>query len=311
MEHQITDTILMIRPVAFQCNTETALNNYFQHASEDTDTHIQAKAVAEFDHMVEVLQTQGINVLVIEDTVRPKTPDSIFPNNWVSFHQDGQVMLYPMYAKNRREERREDILDFLKKDFKITQVDTLAPWEQQGYCLEGTGSLILDRQNQLAYASLSERTTRRVIADFEERTGYRTIAFHAHQTVGKERLPIYHTNVMMAVGEAFAVVCLDTIDNQNERKMVVDELAKNNKEIIAISEAQMHQFAGNMLQVRNRAGNRFVAMSEAAFLSLSQEQREKLGNHGALLHSPIPTIEMLGGGSVRCMMAEVFLPRLD
>lgn len=311
MEDQITDTILMIRPVAFRKNAETAVNNYFQQDPASQPTEIQRNALHEFDSMVTMLRDHGVQVLVLEDNPEPGTPDSIFPNNWVSFHQDGSVITYPMYARNRRSERRMEIIEHLKEYFVVNRLMSLTHWEERESYLEGTGSLILDRVNHVAYAAVSDRTNPEVIADFEHRTGYSVIQFNALQTVEGNRLPIYHTNVMMAIGERFAVICLDSIDDLNERDRVKDSLESNKKQVISITEEQMHHFAGNMLQVRNSTGHRFVAMSEAAYRSLSEEQKDALSEHGELLHSPIPTIENLGGGSVRCMMAEVFLPRLE
>lgn len=310
MVNQISDTILMIRPVAFHRNEQTAVNNYFQDDTSKSDDFVQSMAVQEFDQMVEALRKEGVNVIVVEDTAVPETPDSIFPNNWISFHANGDVILYPMFAQNRREERRLDILDILREEFELNEVHSLTDWEAQSKFLEGTGSLILDRQNKVAYASISDRTHEAVIEEFERKSGYRVVRFLANQSVDGERLPIYHTNVMMAVGERFAVICLDAIDDQKERMKVEASLRSTGKEIINLTEAQIHHFAGNMLQVQNRQNEKFVVMSEAAFNCLDQEQINRLSAHGQLIHSPIPTIEKLGGGSVRCMMAEVFLPHL-
>ncbi len=310
MINQISDTILMIRPVAFHKNEQTAVNNYFQDDTSKSDDHVQSLAVEEFDQMVAAIRKEGVNVIVVEDTLEPETPDSIFPNNWVSFHANADVVLYPMFAQNRREERRLDILDLLRKDFELNEVHSLTEWEAHSKFLEGTGSLILDRQNKVAYASISDRTHEAVIDEFEKKSGYRAIRFVANQSVDGERLPIYHTNVMMAVGERFAVICLDTIDEPEERQKVEESLKSTEKEIITLTEEQVHHFAGNMLQVQNRQNEKFVVMSEAAFNCLNEEQVKRLSAHGRLIHSPIPTIEKLGGGSVRCMMAEVFLPHL-
>lgn len=310
MANQISDTILMIRPVAFQKNEETAVNNYFQENTSESNSHVQDMAVKEFDLMVATLRKAGVNVIVIEDTESPKTPDSIFPNNWISFHANGDVLLYPMFAPNRREERRLDIIDQLRINFELNEVHSLAEWEEHTMFLEGTGSLILDRQNKVAYASISNRTHDRVIDEFEQKSGYRAIRFVANQSVDGKRLPIYHTNVMMAVGEGFAVICLDSIDDPGQRSTVESSLTATGKEIIPLTEEQIHQFAGNMLQVQNHRNEKFVVMSEVAFQSLDQDQKNRLLAHGQLIHSPIPTIEKLGGGSVRCMMAEVFLPHL-
>lgn len=301
---------MMIRPVSFYMNEQTAVNNYYQKKLEGlSNEQVQDKALAEFDGFVAKLRTAGVNVEVFDDTPDPSTPDSIFPNNWVSFHESGKVWLYPMYAINRRLERREDLLESLSEKFEIESVDGFLDWEMDNKFLEGTGSLILDRQNKIAYAAISERTNPDVLAEFLEKTGYSSVSFIANQTVNGQRLPIYHTNVMMCLGESFAVLCADCIDDQVERQRVIDSLEKNHKEVVYITEEQKGRFAGNMLQVQNATGDKFVVMSQAAFTSLTEEQKEQLSKHGQLLHSNLDTIEALGGGSARCMMAEVFLPK--
>ncbi|WP_258098394.1 citrulline utilization hydrolase CtlX [Marinoscillum pacificum] len=310
MSRQITDTLMMIRPVSFYMNEQTAVNNYYQKKIEGlSNEQVQDKALAEFDGFVAKLRTAGVNVEVFDDTPAPSTPDSIFPNNWVSFHESGKVWLYPMYAINRRLERREDLLESLSEKFEIESVDGFLDWEMDNKFLEGTGSLILDRQNKIAYAAISERTNPDVLAEFMEKTGYSSVSFIANQTVNGQRLPIYHTNVMMCLGESFAVLCADSIDDQEERQRVIDSLEKHHKEVVYITEEQKSRFAGNMLQVQNATGDKFVVMSEAAFTALTEEQKEQLSKHGQLLHSNLDTIEALGGGSARCMMAEVFLPK--
>ena len=301
---------MMIRPVSFYMNEQTAVNNYYQKKLEGlSNEQVQDKALAEFDGFVAKLRTAGVNVEVFDDTPDPSTPDSIFPNNWVSFHESGKVWLYPMYAINRRLERREDLLESLSEKFEIESVDGFLDWEMDNKFLEGTGSLILDRQNKIAYAAISERTNPDVLVEFMEKTGYSSVSFIANQTVNGQRLPIYHTNVMMCLGESFAVLCADCIDDQEERQRVIDSLEKNHKEVVYITEEQKGRFAGNMLQVQNATGDKFVVMSQAAFTSLTEEQKEQLSKHGQLLHSNLDTIEALGGGSARCMMAEVFLPK--
>ncbi len=301
---------MMIRPVSFYMNEQTAVNNYYQKKIEGlSNEQVQDKALAEFDGFVAKLRTAGVNVEVFDDTPAPSTPDSIFPNNWVSFHESGKVWLYPMYAINRRLERREDLLESLSEKFEIESVDGFLDWEMDNKFLEGTGSLILDRQNKIAYAAISERTNPDVLAEFMEKTGYSSVSFIANQTVNGQRLPIYHTNVMMCLGESFAVLCADSIDDQEERQRVIDSLEKHHKEVVYITEEQKSRFAGNMLQVQNATGDKFVVMSEAAFTALTEEQKEQLSKHGQLLHSNLDTIEALGGGSARCMMAEVFLPK--
>lgn len=300
----------MIRPVAFYMNEQTAVNNYYQQKEDGVHADdIQKEALAQFDKFVQVLRGEGVNVTVFDDTIEPSTPDSIFPNNWISFHQDGTIRLYPMYAENRRLERREDILDGLKQSFNVNEVISFTDWEAKGAYLEGTGSLLLDRQNKIAYAAISERTMPEVLDDFCDEAGFDPVAFHALQTVNGERLPIYHTNVMMCLGETFAVVCLDSIDDEDERNNLVQSLERTNKEVIDITEHQKENFAGNMLQVLGSNDQRLVVMSSAAFSSLSDEQKDQLSKHGKLVHSDIHTIEKLGGGSARCMMAEIFNPK--
>ncbi len=310
MSQQITDTLLMVRPVSFHRNEQTAVNNYYQKTLADlTNQQIQEKALAEFDGFVAKLRHAGVRVEVFEDTPEPPTPDSIFPNNWISFHESGHIWLYPMYAPNRRQERREELLEGVRKKFQVAVTGDFLSWEAAGKYLEGTGSLILDRQHQIAYAALSERTNPEVLADFSRKTGYETVSFVANQTVGGERLPIYHTNVMMCVGETFAVLCAESIDSRQELDRVVVSLERTNKEIVYITERQKERFAGNMLHVQSSTGDKLVVMSEAAYASLTAEQKKQLSNHGQLLYSTLDTIETLGGGSARCMMAEIFLPK--
>ncbi|WP_421762699.1 citrulline utilization hydrolase CtlX [Ekhidna sp.] len=309
MSKQITNNIMMIRPIAFHMNEQTAVNNYYQKNEEGVSPEdIQKEAQTQFDQFVDKLRKEGVSVTVFEDTIDPQTPDSIFPNNWISFHQDGVIRLYPMYAENRRLERREDIIEGLKERFKINDIISFTDWEAKGAYLEGTGSLLLDRQNKIAYAAISERTMPNVLEDFCDEAGYEPVTFHALQTVNGKRLPIYHTNVMMCLGEEFAIVCLDSIDDLQERENLVEQLEETNKEIIEISEEQKEQFAGNMLQVLGSDDQRLVVMSSAAFNSLSDDQRNTLKKYGKLVYSDIHTIEKLGGGSARCMMAEIFNP---
>ncbi len=310
MTKQITNHIMMIRPVAFHMNEQTAVNNYYQQSAGDVSAvTVQEEALNQFDDFVEKLRSEGVKVTVFEDTPDPATPDSIFPNNWVSFHEDGKIRLYPMYAENRRTERREDIIDSLKDHLDVSEVIDFSHWEEKAAFLEGTGSLLLDRQNKIAYAAISERTMPEPLRDFCDEAGYEAVAFHANQTANGERLPIYHTNVMMCLGEAFAVVCMDSIDDEEEKDNLKEALAKTNKELIEITEEQKENFAGNMLQVVGKDDQRLVVMSSAAYHSLDDNQVERLSNHGKIVHSDIHTIEKLGGGSARCMMAEVFLPK--
>ncbi len=310
MNKQITDTLMMIRPVSFYMNEQTAVNNYYQKKLDGlSNEEIQQRALQEFDRFVAKLTKKGINVEVFDDTKEPSTPDSIFPNNWVSFHDDGKIWLYPMYAENRRLERRDDLIEALRKKYDIQSVDGFLDWEKEHKFLEGTGSLILDRKDMIAYAAISERTNPDVLKDFSEKTGFEVVSFVANQTVDGKRMPIYHTNVMMCLGDTFAVICLDSIDNEAERQNVLDSLKKTRKEVILITEEQKGRFAGNMLQLGTAAGAKFVVMSKAAYSSLTEKQIKKISSHGELVYSSLDTIEALGGGSARCMMAEVFLPK--
>nr|WP_314898176.1 arginine deiminase-related protein [uncultured Flavobacterium sp.] len=308
---QTTNSILMIRPVAFRMNEQTAVNNYYQKVLDGLlPATVNAKAQQEFDAFVEKLRAVGVDVTVVDDTSNPDTPDSIFPNNWVSFHENGDVALYPMFAENRREERREDILDILEDNrFVINNIMDYTSAEEDGFFLEGTGSLVLDRANAKAYCALSPRADEELFIEFCEDFDYAPVIFEAFQTVGSERKLIYHTNVMMCVGETFAVICADCIDDKKERKMVLENLKENGKEIILITEAQMNNFAGNMLEVRGANDKRYLVMSAAAHQSLTPKQIEQLEKHAEILSSSLDTIEACGGGSARCMMAEIFLPR--
>jgi len=307
---QITNTILMIRPVNFRMNEQTAVNNYFQEELEASAFSVNAKAQKEFDTFVEVLRVKGVNVIVVEDTKEPDTPDSIFPNNWVSFHSDGTVGLYPMFAENRRSERREDVLEQLEREgFQIENIMDYTSAEEENLFLEGTGSLLLDRVNQIVYCALSARAEEELIIEFCEDFDCMPVIFTANQTVDGKRLPIYHTNVIMCLAETFSVICLDAIDDKKEKKNVVHHLKESGKEIITITEEQMHHFAGNMLQVLGADDKRYIVMSTQAFESLNKKQVATLETHCEILHSSLETIETCGGGSARCMMAEVFLPK--
>ncbi|WP_409557933.1 MULTISPECIES: citrulline utilization hydrolase CtlX [Flavobacteriaceae] len=300
----------MIRPVAFRMNEQTAVNNYFQEDLDLKNTEINQKAQQEFDTFVQELQNHGVQVVVVDDIKEQDTPDSIFPNNWVSFHEDGTVCVYPMFAENRRKERREDILDILEQQgFAINNIMDYTEAEEEGVFLEGTGSILLDRVHQKAYCALSERAHEELFIEFCEDFDCFPVIFTANQTVDGQRLPIYHTNVMMAMAETFSVICLATIDDKKERKNVVDHLKMDGKEIIDITEEQMYHFAGNMLQVIGANDQRFMVMSSAAYNSLRNDQIKAIEKHCAIIHSPLDTIETCGGGSARCMMAEVFLPK--
>ncbi|MCF6280442.1 MAG: arginine deiminase-related protein [Flavobacteriaceae bacterium] len=309
---QITNTVLMIRPVNFRMNEQTAVNNYYQKVIDNLlPATVQAKALQEFDVFVEKLRAVGVNVIVIEDTKTPDTPDSIFPNNWISFHQDGTVALYPMFAENRRHERRDDVLDILEeKGFVIENIVDYSSAEEEEIFLEGTGSLLLDRVNKKAYCALSPRAEEDLVIEFCEDFEYTPVLFTSYQTVGEERKAIYHTNVMMCLAEDFAVICLNTIDDKKERKQLVRELKEDGKEIIVITEDQVNNFAGNMLQVLGASDERYIVMSNSAFQSLTPVQRTIIERYCKILSSSLDTIEACGGGSARCMMAEVFLPKV-
>ncbi|SHI63664.1 citrulline utilization hydrolase CtlX [Flavobacterium haoranii] len=309
--NQTTNTILMIRPVAFRMNEQTAVNNYYQKVLDNlTPATVNAKAQAEFDAYVEKLRSVGVNVVVVDDTLDPDTPDSIFPNNWISFHETGDVVLYPMFAENRRLERREDVLDILEESgFQINEIMDYTSAEEDNIFLEGTGSIILDRANEIAYCALSPRADEELFIEFCEDFEYNPIIFEAFQTVEGERKHIYHTNVMMCIAETFAVICADCIDDKAERKMVLESLKNNGKEIILITEAQVNNFAGNMLQVRGANDERFLVMSNAAYQSLTKNQVTKIEKHCKIVYASLDIIEACGGGSARCMMAEVFLPK--
>ncbi len=302
--NQSTSHILMIRPVNFGFNEETADSNAFQNRNADK-TGVKQKARQEFDTMVNILRENGVDVITIEDTPEPYTPDSIFPNNWVSFHADGGVFLYPMQAENRRLERREDIINQLEDRFMVKHVIDLSRYESENKFLEGTGSMVLDRENKIAYACISPRTDRELLALFCEQTGYKEVSFHAFDEYHQA---IYHTNVLMCIGSKFAVVCLDSITDEDEKNAIVTILKLTHKEIVTISFNQMNNFAGNMLEVKNMEGENLIVMSQSAFNTLDQSQRTKLDKYGKLVYADIKTIESNGGGSARCMMAEVHLP---
>jgi hypothetical protein len=308
--NQTTNSVLMIRPVAFRMNEQTAVNNYYQKVLDDLlPATVNAKAQAEFDAFVKKLRGVGVNVIVVDDSPSPDTPDSIFPNNWISFHENGDVVLYPMFAENRRGERREDVLDILEEEgFVINEIMDYTSAEEDGFYLEGTGSIVLDRENGKAYCALSPRADEELFIEFCEDFEFSPVLFEAFQTVNGERKLIYHTNVMLCIGDTFAVICADCIDDKKERKMVLDSLRGDGKEIILITEAQVDNFAGNMLEVLGTDDRRYLVMSASAHQSLTKKQIAQLEEHLTILSSSLDTIEACGGGSARCMMAEVFLP---
>lgn len=308
---QYTQTILMVEPVGFGFNEQTAVNNYFQNRLDKDSNSIQQNALNEFRRMVTELRENGVNVLVLQDTPNPHTPDSIFPNNWISFHEDKTVAVYPMFAQNRREERREeDVFQMLEeKGFLVDEIIDYTSAEEEDIFLEGTGSIILDRVNKIAYAAISPRTDEELFIEFCEDFEYTPVTFTAYQTVGGERKPIYHTNVMMCVADDYAVICLNTLDDKQELKTVTEALVNSGKEIIDITEEQMNKFAGNMLQIGGMGESKFLVMSKTAYDSLSSEQIKAIEKYNPIIAPDIHTIETLGGGSVRCMIAEVFLPK--
>lgn len=303
MLQQTTSHLLMIKPVRFDFNAETAVNNSFQQASDDKA--VAEKATREFEQFVTILTHAGIDVTVVNDTAEPHTPDSVFPNNWISFHSDGSVFLYPMFATNRRQERKPHVLAAIREKFAVNNTIDLTGYEEQQLFLEGTGSMVLDRTNKIAYACLSPRTAIEVLNEWATKAGYDTVAFVSVDSSGS---PIYHTNVMMCVADRYAVICLDSIPDQSERNLVEQQLSGTGKDIITISFEQMNHFAGNMLQVQNKEGKPYLVMSSQAFQSLTADQVSRIEAYNPILHSDIKTIETNGGGSARCMMAEVFLP---
>jgi hypothetical protein len=297
--------LLMVRPKRFGYNAETAVNNAFQVAGQDQST-VQANALKEFDNFVHTLRQHKVDVVVVEDTEDPHTPDSIFPNNWISFHKNSTIVLYPMFAENRRLERKETVMEAIKERFQIDNTIDLTKNESSNIFLEGTGSIILDRENKIAYACISPRTDKNLFIEFCEEMGYEPVVFTAVDQKGKE---IYHTNVMMCVADHYAVICLDSIQEADERAVVVGALAQSGKVIVEITFEQMNQFAGNMLQVTNVEGQKYLVMSSQAYRSLTAEQVTELNNFNPIIHVPLETIETNGGGSARCMMAEILLPK--
>jgi hypothetical protein len=308
---QTTNTILMIRPINFRMNEQTAVNNYYQKEIDNAlPSTINTKAQNEFDALVDKLRGFGIHVIVVSDTNDSDTPDSIFPNNWVSFHEDGTVAMYPMFAENRRLERREDVLEELEKEgFLIENIVDYTSAEEDDIFLEGTGSICLDRENNKAYCALSPRADEELFIEFCEDFEYTPVVFTAKQTVKDKREAIYHTNVMMCVAETLSIICLASIDDKAERKNVLKHLKEDGKKVIDITEEQVNNFAGNMLQVRGKDDERFLIMSDAAFNCLTQSHKAQINNHCKIISSSLATIEYCGGGSARCMMAEVFLPK--
>jgi len=306
-ESQLASRVLMIRPARFESNPLTAASNRFQGKSDASPEAQQAAALQEFDGLVDVLREAGIDVVVVDDTPEPHTPDSIFPNNWISLHADGRVVLYPMEAANRRTERRTDVIDYLNNNLGllVSEVVDLTGHEDAGHYLEGTGSIVLDRANRVAYACLSSRTHLDPLGDFAQRMNYEVVAFDA---VDSDDVPIYHTNVLMNAGEELAVICDAAIPREDQRTAVLGRLQDTGHDVVCLSYAQLEAFAGNMLELRNEEGERVIAMSQQALDSLDEQQVDKLRANGKIVSAPIDTIEKSAGGSVRCMLAEVHLP---
>lgn len=300
-------TVFLVRPARFSFNAETAVSNHFQQAiAELSADAIQAQAFAEFDAAVATLRGHGVHVLVFDDTPVPPKPDAVFPNNWLTLHPDGRAVLYPMCAPNRRLERRADILQELGQQYVLREVIDLSGYEAEGRFLEGTGSLIFDHEHRVVYAGISPRTDADLVHHVAATLGYRPVTFHATDAHGHA---IYHTNVMMCVGGKFATVCLESIADPAEQAAVADSLTSTGHELVAISLAQVRRFAGNMLTLQPAAGGReLLVMSRSAYDSLTTAQRHTLSRHCELVPLAIPTIETIGGGSARCMLAEVFLP---
>jgi hypothetical protein len=304
VRRQCADTVLMIRPVRFGANPETADTNRFQKGGADAEA--AQRAEQEFDGLVSALRAADVDVVVVDDTPVPPKPDACFPNNWISFHSDGSVVLYPLMAPSRRAERRPELLEAVRKSgFRIARTIDLSPLESRGEFLEGTGSLVLDRCHRTAYACRSPRTTKGALAEFSTRLGYRVVAFDA---LGPDQRPPYHTNVIMAIGEGFALLCAAAIQDVRQRSHVLRELSRAGHEPLEIGLDAVSGFAGNLLALRSADGRQVIALSDAAWMSLEPAIRAKLEAKARIVTAPIPTIERHGGGSVRCMMAEVFLP---
>jgi hypothetical protein len=303
---QSTNSVLMIRPWRFYPNPETAADNFFQARADTTADELTAAAQSEFDAAVQTLRAAGVNVHVSEDTAEPEKPDAVFPNNWISTHHDGRVALFPMYSALRRGERRHDVIDELRKSYRITEVIDYSGFEEHGFCLEGTGSLVLDHVNRIAYVSLSNRSNPKVIERFAEDFGYEPVTF---TSMGSDGQPIYHTNVMMCVGTKLALVGLDMIPNESQKKQVKARLEATGKEIVELEPHQVANFAGNAIEMDNGQGEKLLVVSARAMPTFTEGQRAVLRRHVRFIPLELPTIE-LGGGSARCMIATIHLPLL-
>ncbi len=307
MNQQTTNQLLMIRPSCFYTNEQTARNNYFQQQTDENQRSTTAKAQQEFDDFIDKLRSYGVKVFIWQDPEEPQTPDALFPNNWISFHNPQTLVTYPMYAVNRQMEVSNAPIKFLEsKGLLFANKLDFTSHISSNIFLEGTGSMVLDRVNQIAYCARSERTNSILIDMFCQKMGYSAVVFSSLQSVNGQRQPIYHTNVMMSVGLDFALVCLDSVDDIDERNVLIRSLEKSGKKIIELTEDQIHQFAGNVLELQSVSGNRLLAMSSSAYYALTDSQKEEISSKLTMVHSPLPTIERLGGGSARCMMAELF-----
>jgi len=303
---QIASTILMVRPASFGFNAETAQNNVFQKNVKGSQKTIQQKAVAEFDKFVATLRKKGIDVIVFEDTAKPVKPDALFPNNWFCTLEDGTLAVFPMYAPNRRIEKRNDLLEMLVNKYNVRDVEDWSEYEAESLFLEGTGSMIIDQEYKVIYACISPRTNKSVLEKFAHAHGYKAMLFYSRDENGTD---VYHTNVIMHLGETYAVICMESIPNEAERIAVSQLLISTGHEVVPITLKQVHAFAGNMLQVKNAKGEKFTILSKSAYNSLTKEQRDIMQTHSTLLPIDITTIETIGGGSTRCMMAEIFLEK--
>ncbi|GGZ35855.1 hypothetical protein GCM10007049_31420 [Echinicola pacifica] len=312
MRAQVSSAILMVRPAAFGANPETALDNGYQMPPEEISvSEVQVRALAEFDQMVSLLRAKDINVMVVEDTELPNKPDAIFPNNWFSTHADGRLIYYPMLSNLRRKERRNDLVDlFFEAGFRVEEIVDLTFFEDDRQYLESTGSMVLDRQHKIAYACKSDRTHPEPLHYFQQLMGYKLVEFTAVQQLKAKKKPIYHTNVMMHIGEKLAVVCLDSIERLAEKLRVKEQLEQSGKVVLPITIPQKFAFAGNMLEVQNSQGKHYTVLSKTAYNSLKAGQKHILSKYTDLIMPNIPTIEMIGGGGVRCMMGEIFLPQI-
>ena len=314
MSQQSTSTLLMIKPHGFDYNTETAEDNHFQTGGKALSrSEITRQALDEFEAFVKEINAKGIEVIVYDDLATKETPDAVFPNNWFSTHNDGTVYLYPMFAPNRRKERRQEVLDLLTQEhgFSIDRIMDWSKHEDIGLFLEGTGSMILDRPNKTIYAALSERTSEGLLKQYSREIVYELVAFRSYHNAKQKEVLIYHTNVMLCVAQDYAVVCLECIKDLTERKAVMDSLKNTNKAIVELSLDQVDHFAGNMLEAKNKANESFLIMSSRAYKAMNEAQITQIQQHSQIIHAPLTTIENYGGGSARCMLAEIFLPRQE